>query len=85
MMAKKLTLNVDEEIIAFAHAFSQKNGTTISALFERYLTRLKGEADTAELKLHPKTRALLGAFKDAPIPDKKILRRTFHEKSIGGH
>jgi hypothetical protein len=82
-MPKKLTLSMDENLINFAHDFSQKNGTSISALFERYLIRLKGEADTIGIKLHPKTRALLGAFKDTPIPDKEILRREFHEKSIG--
>jgi hypothetical protein len=79
-MPGKLTLSIDEDLIVFAHAFSQKNGTSISALVERYLARLRGETVSGEwapkeLNLHPKTRALLGAFKDAPIPDKGNTRQ----------
>jgi hypothetical protein len=86
-MSRKLTLSIDEDLIAFAHAFSQKNGTSISALVERYLARLRGETAPggAASNLHPKTRSLLGAFKDAPIPDKEILRKEFHEKSTRGY
>ena len=32
-------------------------------------------------KLHKRTEKLYGAFENDPIPDKKDLRRAFHEKN----
>lgn len=78
-MAKKLTLSIDDELVAFAHAYSQENGLSISKLVEDYLKRLRVSEDTEIL--NSKTRALYGLFEGAPIPDKKQLREAFHEKS----
>jgi len=44
---KKLTLSVDERIIARAHRYSQRHGTSISQLVSNYLARL------AEAGPHP--------------------------------
>ena len=78
-MPKKLTLNIDDELINFAHTYSRQNGLSISKLFEQYLSKLK----TTDQKqtLNSKTNTLYGLFQDSPIPDKKQLRKTFHEKS----
>ena len=77
-MSKKLTLNIDDELITFAHSYSQQNGLSISKLFEQYLNRLR----TTDQKntLNSKTNTLYGLFQDSPIPDKKQLRKIFHEK-----
>jgi len=77
-MPKKLTLNIDDELITFAHSYSQQNGLSISKLFEQYLNRLR----TTDQKntLNSKTNTLYGLFQDSPIPDKKQLRKIFHEK-----
>jgi hypothetical protein len=71
-MAKKLTLNIDDELITFAHSYSRQNGLSISKLFEQYLNRLR----TTDLnrKLNPKTTSLYGLFLDSTIPDKKITK-----------
>lgn len=49
-MSKKLTLNIDDELITFAHSYSQQNGLSISKLFEQYLTRLRSTDQKQELK-----------------------------------
>ncbi len=77
-MSKKLTLNIDEELITFAHSYSQKNGVSISKLFEQYLDRLRSTDQNEEL--NSRTTALYGLFQDSLIPDKKQLRKKFHEK-----
>jgi len=79
IMPKKLTLNIDDELISFAHSYSQQNGISISKLFEQYLVRLRSTEQKQEL--NPKTANLYGLFQDSPIPDKKQLRKSFHEKS----
>jgi len=77
-MPKKLTLNIDDELISFAHDYSRQNGLSISKLFEQYLVRLKNTDQKKEL--NPKTATLYGLFQDSPIPDKMDLRKSFHEK-----
>ena len=81
-MLKKLTLNIDDELINFAHAYSRQNGLSISKLFEQYLSKLKTK-DTTPM-LHSKINTLYGIFQDSPIPDKNELRKTFNEKSAHG-
>lgn len=78
-MPKKLTLNIDEELISFAHSYSRQNGLSISKLFEQYLAHLQTTDQKREL--NPKTANLYGLFQESPIPDKKQLRKTFHEKN----
>ncbi len=77
-MSKKLTLNIDDDLITFAHNYSKQNGISVSKLVEQYLCKLK-TVSTSQ-KLNQKTLGLYGIFKDAPIPDKKTLRERFHEK-----
>lgn len=78
-MSKKLTLNIDDELITFAHSYSHQNGLSISKLFEQYLSHLRSSDQKQEL--NSKTSVLYGLFQDSPIPDKKQLRKTFHEKN----
>jgi hypothetical protein len=78
-MQKKLTLNIDDELIVFAHNYSKETGVSISKLIEMYLLRLKNPEE--KLQFDSKTEMLYGLFKESPIPDKKQLRKEFHEKS----
>ncbi|MGM0411442.1 MAG: DUF6364 family protein [Bacillota bacterium] len=83
-MRKKLTLSIDEDLIKFAHDFSKKTDQSISHIIEEYLDELKKQ-DIDQVnknnKLKPKIQKLYGAFEDQPIPDKKDLRKKFHEKN----
>ena len=78
-MQKKLTLNIDDELINFAHTYSRQNGLSISKLFEQYLSKLKTNNQTQPLQ--SKVQALYGIFHNSPIPDKNELRQLFNEKS----
>ena len=78
-MPKKLTLNIDDELINFARAYARKNGLSISKLFEQYLNKLK--TTDQKQQLHSKINTLYGIFQDSPLPDKNELRETFNGKS----
>ena len=79
-MNKKLTLNVDDSVIEFAHLYSKETKQSISSLFEKYLKGIQRQH--LQTDLSPVTLELRGAFKDLDIPDKHELRRIFHEKSL---
>ncbi len=78
-MQKKLTLSIDEELIKFAHDFSQKTNQPISRLVEKYLQQLKKQEN--KQNLHTRVKDLYGLFENDPIPNKKKLREMFHAKS----
>ncbi|TDX42355.1 DUF6364 family protein [Orenia marismortui] len=78
-MQKKLTLSIDEDLIKFAHKFSKETHQSISHIVEEYLSQLKKQKDKKEF--NPRLENLYGIFEDEPIPDKKELRRIFHDKS----
>jgi len=78
-MQKKLTLSIDEKLIIYAHDYSKKSKQSISHLFEEYLKKLQsGEQDAFEFSV--KTERLYGTLQEE-VPDKKALRKKFHEKS----
>ena len=79
-MDKKLTLNVDENLIKFAHNYSKKTHQSISHLIEKYLERLRSEI--ANENLSEETEELYGILQGKIIPDKKEMRKKFYEKSI---
>jgi len=79
-MDKKLTLNVDENLIKFAHNYSKKTHQSISHLIEKYLERLRSEI--ANENLSEETEELYGILQGKNIPDKKEMRKKFYEKSI---
>jgi len=82
-MKKKLTLSINDDLIEFAHKFSKETHQSISHIVEEYLIELKKnkEQNFEEQKLQKRTEKLYGTFENNPIPDKKDLRRTFHEKN----
>ena len=76
-MTRKLTLSMDSNVVEFAHNFSKKYNKSISKIIEDYFKILK-EQNTTEL---PKDlKDIYGIFEGIDSPDKKELRRTFHEK-----
>jgi len=79
-MNKKLTLNVNEEIIDFAHRYSKKTNQSISHIVEKYLKRLKQDIDQEELS--PETSELYGILENTNVIDKKEMRKKLYEKSI---
>ena len=80
-MQKKLTLSINEDLIKFAHSFSKETNQSISHIVEEYLNELKEqETNINKNNFKPKIQKLYGAFEKKPIPDKKVLRRKFHEK-----
>jgi len=82
-MKKKLTLSINDDLIDFAHDFSKETNQSISHIVEEYLAELKKQQEkgTKEQKLNKRIEKLYGAFENEPIPDKKDLRRAFHEKN----
>jgi hypothetical protein len=65
-------------VIDFAHAFSKRYNKPISKIVENYFIELK-EQTIPDL---PKDlEELYGIFEGMDVPDKKELRKMFHEKS----
>ena len=81
-MNKKLTLNIEEELIQFAHTYAKRSKQSISSIIETYLNALKNTKENQE-ELTSGTKELYGIFKNRSLPDKKELRKQFHEKNTG--
>ncbi len=79
-MNKKLTLNVNENLIEFAHQYSKVSRQSISGLFEKYLMRLMQDVNLIDIS--PAARDLYGILDKETLPDKKDMRKVFYEKSI---
>jgi hypothetical protein len=78
-MNRKLTLSLDSSIIDFAHDFSKKANKPISKIIENYFLELRNK-NTPEI---PKEAAeLYGILEGITVPDKKELRRKFHEDHL---
>jgi len=79
-MNKKLTLNIDDDLIDFAHYYSKKTKQSISFMVEKYFAKLREKKEIN--KLSQLTNELYGILSDNPLPDKKTMRKEFHEKNI---
>jgi hypothetical protein len=60
----KLTLSVDDEVIARAKRYARARGTSVSRLVQTFLGGLSS-AGEPEAELGPVTRSLYGVLKDA--------------------
>ena len=76
-MNRKLTLSMDSNMIDFAHNFSKKTNKPISKIIENYFMELKEQSTT---DLPKDLEELYGIFEGIEVPDKKEMRRMFHEK-----
>lgn len=61
-MKPKLTLNIDEEIIAKAKEYAKSNGRSLSGLVEDYLNFLTRPLETESVSLSPKVKSILGSI-----------------------
>jgi hypothetical protein len=76
-MNRKLTLSLDSKAIDFAHEFSKKANRPISKIVENYFFELKHKNTTG---LPKDLEELYGIFEGIAAPDKKEIRKMFHEK-----
>jgi hypothetical protein len=76
-MNRKLTLSLDSDIVEFAHDFSKKSHKPISKIIENYFLELKNKNNVG---LPVDLQEIYGIFEKYDAPDKKILRKSFHEK-----
>ncbi|MDR1832081.1 MAG: DUF6364 family protein [Fusobacteriaceae bacterium] len=78
-MTKKLTLSLDPSVIDFAHNFSKKSSVSISKIVENYFRELmKPEPDDMKREVI----AMCGILAGRNLPDKKQMRKIFHEDHI---
>ena len=82
-MSKKLTLSISEETIEFAHQYAKNTHQSISSMIEKFLNDLRVKQQSFNSNYPDKTKRLYGALSGMDIPDKKDLRKRFHDKSIG--
>jgi hypothetical protein len=76
-MVMDLTLNLDSDVVDFATDFSRKINKPISKIVEDYFMVLKNDG---AYDLPSDLQELYGIFEGMDIPDKKELRKFFHEK-----
>jgi hypothetical protein len=76
-MNRKLTLSLDSNVIDFAHDFSKKVQKPISKIIENYFMELRSKNKTG---LPKDLEELYGIFAGIDAPDKKEIRKMFHEK-----
>ncbi len=79
-MNKKLTLNIDKNLISWIHKYSRETKQSISSLVEKYFKNLKGNNEAKTLNSN--IMDLYGIFENNPLPDKKDMRKVFYEKNI---
>ncbi|MCL2381388.1 MAG: DUF6364 family protein [Treponema sp.] len=79
-MNQKLTLSLDADMVDFAHSYSKHSGRPVSQIVESYFRELKARANP---NIPREVAELRGILKGAHIPDKKELKRLFHEDHIG--
>lgn len=79
-MYRKLTLSIDEDLIDSMKSYSRETRQTLSSLVEKYFESLT-IAEKPVPYLTQTSNELYGIFEDNPLPDKKVMRERFYEKS----
>ena len=80
-MNRKLTLSLDSNVVEFAHDFSQRTHRPISKIVENYFIELKDKyVPDLQSALPRDLEELYGIFEGIDAPDKKEIRKMFHEK-----
>lgn len=83
-MATKLTLYIDEEIVEKAKIYAQKEGKSISKIFENYMKLLIDKNENQpEIKISKRLKSLQGSIKVGQDFDyKKELQSILSEKYV---
>jgi hypothetical protein len=69
MAKRKLTLTVDEAVIARAHAYGVARGTSVSQLVNDYLDRLSRVSEPPAEAYAPRVARLLGVLPPSTLLD----------------
>ena len=77
-MQKRLTLNLEESLIKFANLIAYEKRKSISQIVAEYFKSLQKKE---KLHLSKEIQELYGIFESDPLPEKKQIRKVFHEKS----
>ncbi len=79
-MTKKLTITVEENIIALAKTYAEKNGLSLSEIIQEYLTFLTTKIELKDSELTPKVKKLLGSVKFTGRDYKSSLSKAITQK-----
>ena len=71
-MNTKLTLRLDDELIARAKRHSAKSGKSVSQLVSDYFTLI--DAQDADIEITPRVRSLRGVLASATLDERDYLR-----------
>lgn len=72
-MNTKLTLRLDEKLIAKAKRYSDKSGKSVSQLVADYFALIGAEPEEAT-QLTPRVRAMVGSMKGAKVSEADYRR-----------
>ncbi|MDR3196757.1 MAG: DUF6364 family protein [Planctomycetaceae bacterium] len=76
-MNTQITITLDSNVAEFANSFSERTNKPLSEIIENYFITLQNN-NTSDL---PQDLAeLYGIFEGIETPNKKELRRMFHDK-----
>jgi hypothetical protein len=86
-MSAKLTLTIDEKVIARAKEYAREHGRSLSNLIENYLQSLLEEPEAAgyDTPYSPLVRSLKGAIRvgDKDVDYKEMLEDELLKKYLG--
>ncbi len=80
-MKTKLTLRLDDDLIAFAKEYSAKTGKPVSRIVADLFEFIKNEKSGKEPELSPTVRSLRGVLKGKNV-DETDYRRHLEEKYL---
>jgi hypothetical protein len=66
-MVTKLTLRIDEELIARAKTYAKRSGKSVSRLVADFFTLLTQGEEKQSKKITPKVKSLHGLLRDAAM------------------
>lgn len=80
MSVKKLTLSADEEIIRKARTLAKRNGTSISAMFSRFVSAMSA-TDKKRPEISPLTKKASGLIEwPDDVDERQILEEAILKK-----
>ena len=80
-MNTKLTLRMDDNLIASAKEYSAKTGKSLSRIVADFFEIIRNEKLKREHQLTPTVKSLKGAMKGSQI-DEKIYKKYLEEKYL---
>ncbi len=66
-MATKLTLRIDEELIARAKTYAKRSGKSVSQMVADFFALLSQSEEEQSQKISPKVKSLHGLLRDATV------------------